>query len=80
MTGKARAAMRKIFQETAARHGLSEADLYVRDRRSSYAIARHDAWDKCCKAGFIRADIVLLGGWDWTTVDHGVKQHRARPK
>lgn len=74
MTGKDRAEMRKIFQDTAAKHGLSEADLYVRDRRAPYVAARREAWALCYRngRGHTYEAIAALGGWDHTTIMHGV--------
>jgi len=69
----ARAAMRGIFRSTAAQHGITEADLYVRDK--STAPIRWAAWAACRDAGFTYAAIAKLAGWNHTSVVHGVDRH-----
>lgn len=67
----ARPTIRKIFQSVAESHGLTEADLLVRDRSGPVAAARHEAWAKCRRAGMTLQAIASVGGWDHTTVREG---------
>lgn len=75
MTPTQRDQMRIIFQDVAARHGMTEADLYVRDRRQSVSVARFEAWSECSDRGFSLPIIAALGGWHHTSVLHGVRKH-----
>ena len=69
---KDREAMRSIMRSVADRHGLTEADLYVRDRRGPVCLARSEAWAKCYHAGFTYVKIASVAGWDHTSVIYGV--------
>ena len=67
--------MRAIFRDTAARHGMTEADLYIRDKASDISMARWEAWTLCHAAGFTYTAIADLAGWDHTSVSHGVDRY-----
>lgn len=69
----ARDAMRRIFRSTAMRHGVTEADLYIRDK--TVAPIRWEAWAICRNEGFTYAAIAKLAGWNHTSVVHGVDRH-----
>lgn len=73
-----RAAMRAIFRETAIRYGMTEADLYVRDRGRDVTAVRWEAWALCRDAGFTYAAIAKLAGWNHTGVAHGVDRYLNR--
>lgn len=75
MTRSQRNIMRGIIRGVAQDRGISEADIYVRDRRPDLAAARRAAWAECFAAGFNKSVISRLGGWDQTTVSHGVRKH-----
>lgn len=75
MTPTQRQQMRVIFQDVADKHGLEEADLYVRDRCTAVSLARFEAWAECRARGFSFPVIAALGGWDHTSVMHGVRKH-----
>lgn len=72
LSQKDREAMRSIMRSVAECHGLTDADLYVRDRRKHIVDARHEAWTKCREAGFTFQAIAGLAGWDHTSVLQGV--------
>ena len=67
-----RSMLRRIMRDVAAKHGLSEGDIYLRDRTAPMVAARHEAWAKCREAGFTLQAIAGLAGWDHTSVMHGV--------
>ena len=73
-----RKAMRPIFRAVAASYGLSEADLYVRDKRKHVAAARREAWEGCRRLGFTYQAIADLAGWDCSTVQQALNK-RPRP-
>lgn len=68
-----RAAMRAILRAVAASHGLTEADIYVRDRSGPLVRARQAGFFALDAAGFALAEIAALGGWDDATVRHGIE-------
>lgn len=74
MTPDQREEMRDLFRSVANRHGLDEADLYVRDRSAPVSAARNEAWGLCRKAGYSYPVIAALGGWDHTSVMHGAEK------
>ena len=67
----ARKLVRSIFAEVAVSHGLTEADLLVRDRHRAAVAARHEAFRACRKLGLTLAAIADVGGWHITTVREG---------
>lgn len=76
MTPDQRDAMRVIFKDIADKHGMTEADLYVRDRCYAVSRARWAAWAECRARGYSFPVIAALGGWDHTTIIHGVREHQ----
>ena len=64
--------MRMIFASVAERHGMSEADMYVRDRRRAVAVVRWEAWVECRNAGCTYSAIAGHAGWHPSTVVIGV--------
>ena len=74
MTPTQRDEMRIIFRDVADKHGMTEADLYVRDRSFAVAAARWEAWAECRARGYSFPVIAALGGWDHTSIMHGVRQ------
>lgn len=77
MTPDQRIELRKIFRAVASKHGIEEADLYVRDRTNNISKARWEAWARCRIAGYSLKVIADLAGWDHTAVMHGANNHRA---
>ena len=69
---KDRESMRQIMRCVAERHGFTEADLYVRDRRGPICRVRSEAWSACYHAGFTYVKIASVAGWDHTSVIYGV--------
>lgn len=67
--------LRTIMRAACARHGVSEADILVRDRTARIVAARWEAWADCWRAGETYTAIAAVGGWDHTSVAHGVKAH-----
>lgn len=80
MTRQKSKPLRAIFQAIAAKHGLSEADLYVRDRLPKVVAARWQAWAECYASGYTYEAIAALAGWDATSVMHGVAMHKGGAK
>lgn len=78
MTKSQRARIRSIIAATAARHGMSEADILVRDRHAHVVAARSEAWAMARDAGFTFTAIAKVGGWDHSSVGQGVARHWAR--
>lgn len=76
MTPDQRSAMRTIFQNVADKHGMTEADLYVRDRSTAISRARWAAWAECRARGYSLLVIAALGGWDHTSVMHGIREYQ----
>lgn len=70
-----RDAIRAIFRAVAHCHGCNEADIYVRDKAAEMAQMRWAAWASCRLAGFSLPAIAAVGGWDHTSVMHGIKRH-----
>ena len=73
-----RSMLRRIMRDVAAKHGLSEGDIYLRDRTAPMVAARHEAWAKCREAEFTLQAIAGLEGWDHTSVMHGVDRYLNR--
>lgn len=74
----ARMKLRQIVASVAAKHGLSEGDIYLRDRTAPMVAARHEAWAKCREAGFTLQAIAGLAGWDHTSILTGVRRFYER--
>ena len=55
----------------AESHGLTEADILVRDRHPRAVRARHQAWAACRRLGLTLQAIADVGGWDHSTVREG---------
>lgn len=77
MTPDMRAAMRDVYQRVSWKHGLEEAEIYIRDQSKFAVAARHEAWADLRQMGFSFPEIAALGGWDHTTVMSGVRRHIA---
>lgn len=73
-----RSMLRRIMRDVAAKHGLSEGDIYLRDRTAPMVAARHEAWAKCREAGFTLQAIAGLAGWDHTSILTGVRRFYER--
>lgn len=71
---RVRQSIRAIIASVAARHGLTEADIYVRDRSGPVSAARREAWTSAHAAGFSMADIARVGGWNHSSICQGVRQ------
>jgi chromosomal replication initiation ATPase DnaA len=67
----ARKLVRSVLSDVALRHGLTEADLLVRDRHPVAVAARHEAFAACRSLGLTLQAIASVGGWDHTTVRAG---------
>jgi chromosomal replication initiation ATPase DnaA len=71
---RVRQSIRAIIATVAARHGLTEADIYVRDRSGPVSVARRAAWTSAHAAGFSKAEIARVGGWNHSSICHAVRQ------
>ena len=71
---RVRRGIRDIIASVAARHGLTEADIYVRDRSAPVSAARREAWALAYAAGFSMVEIARVGGWNHSSIRHGVRQ------
>jgi len=80
MAQSPRARIRSIIAATAAKHGMSEADILVRDRHAHVVAARSEAWAVARQAGFTFTAIAKVGGWDHSSVGQGVARHWARAR
>lgn len=63
--------VRLTLAAVAHSHGLTEADLLVRDRHPRAVRARHQAWAACRSLGLTLRAIADVGGWDQSTVREG---------
>ena len=70
--------VRSVLSEVAATHGLTEADLLVRDKHKPAVTARHEAWAICYRLGLTHEAIASVGGWDNSTVREGVRMAACR--
>lgn len=68
---EARRIVRLTLAAVAHSHGLTEADLLVRDRHPRAVRARHQAWAACRSLGLTLKAIADVGGWDHSTVREG---------
>ncbi|MFC3060036.1 hypothetical protein [Paenirhodobacter populi] len=74
MNRKQREYLRDVFRAAAGRHGLTEADLYIRDQSKPLVAARHEAWAEARRSGFTLKEIASIAGWDHTSVMHGARR------
>ena len=72
MTPAQRKNMRAIVRAVAQSHGLTEADIYVRDRSKNISYARAVAWRECHLAGHSYTTIAELAGWNFQSVAYGI--------
>jgi len=65
--------MRRIAVMVARAHKISEADIYVRDRKPKFVQARVVLWKMLRAKGHTLQDIAGLAGWDHTTIGHAIQ-------
>src|SRR5690606_29886287 len=75
MTPDMRATMRDVYQRVAWKHGLDEAEMYIRDQSKFATSARYEAWADLRQKGFSYPEIAALAGWDHTTIMNGVRRY-----
>ena len=64
----------EVLKSKIHRVKVTEADLYVRDRRPKFVTARVVLWKMQDAKGFTQEEIASLAGWDHTTIGHALKK------
>ncbi len=78
--GPANESWREITRRVAEQHGLTLDDMFSRSRSREIVWPRQQAWAEIYATGRFSYPRIaeLFGGFDHTSVMHGLKQHRAR--